>query len=136
MSSILARIHQGRYDTEEELLRLRDNAIRLNKTKELDAINMRLKKVSPKIYKRLVGPLFDRVRDNKFKCYCNNPKSLYEIYKDIMNNTVPYDALSCDACWQEDLSATWGYYGYVSKAIPKDVWKKLCNSRSYDKFVE
>jgi hypothetical protein len=71
MSKIIAFIHQGRYDTERELLRLRENALRLNNVETLDAVNMRLKKVSPKIYQRLVGPLYDRKRDKRFKCYCN-----------------------------------------------------------------
>lgn len=135
MSKIIARIHQGQYDTETELLNLRENALRLNNVKALDAVNMRLKKVFPKIYQRLVGPLYVRKRDKRFKCYCNVPKSLYEVHLDILNGKVPIDAITCDACWQEDLATTWGYYGWASKEIPVDVWQKLCDERGYDKFV-
>ena len=39
-------------------------------------------------------------------------------------------ALTCDACWQEDLCTTWGYYGWASKLIPKPVWNDLCNDKS------
>lgn len=136
MTDIVARIHQGRYDTEKELLNLKRNAEERNRLDVLDAVHQRLKLVSPKLYQRLVGPLHARIRDKKFNCYCNNPKSLHQIYLDIMSNSVPDDALTCDACWQEDLSTTWGYYGWASKLIPQEVWNKLCDRRAFDKFVE
>ena len=136
MSGLVSRINQGRYDSEKELLNLRENAIANKRLDVQDAVNQRLKKVCPKIYQRLVGPLSKRQRDKKFDCYCNNPKSLDEIYKDIVNGTVPEDALTCDACWQEDLATTWGYYGWASKLIPQHVWDHLCESRAFDKFVE
>jgi len=136
MAGIVSRIHQGRYDSESELLNLRNNAIEKNRTDVLDAVNQRLKKMHPKIYQRLVGPLSSRVRDKKYKCYCNNPKSLHGIYEDIMAGKVHYHSLMCDACWQEDLAKTWGYYGWSSKLIPQKVWDALCEERAYDKFVE
>lgn len=131
----IAFIHQGRFDTENELLTLRENALRLNNVKALDAVNMRLKKVFPKISQRLVGPLYDRKRDKRFQCYCNVPKSLYAIHLDILSGKVPTDALTCDACWQEDLATTWGYYGWASKEIPIEIWKALCAERGDDKFA-
>jgi hypothetical protein len=131
----ISHIHQGRYDTEKELSTLRDNALRVNNVEILDAVNQRLKKMYPKVYQREVGPLFDRIRDPKFQCYCNNPRSLFDVCKDINNHTVPDDALSCDACWAEDLSTTWGYYGYTKKMISKHTWKNLCEDRGYDKYV-
>ena len=63
MSSLEARIHQGRYDTEKELLNLRTNAIAKGRLDIVDAVNQRLKRVHPKIYQRLGGPLRDRKRD-------------------------------------------------------------------------
>jgi len=131
----IARIHRGQYDTENQLLNLRKNAIRMKNAKVLDAANMRLKKVFPEIYQRIVGPLTIRERDKRFKCYCNNPKSLYDIHLDIINEKVPPDALTCDACWQEDICVTWGYYGYSSKVIPVETWRRLCDERGLDKFV-
>ena len=135
MSDIVARIHQGRYDTEKELLNLRMNAEERGRLDVLDAANQRLKLVSPVLYQRLVGPLKDRIRDKKYNCYCNHPASLHDIYIDIVEENVPYDALTCDACWQEDLAKTWGYYGWASKMIPTEIWDNLCNQRAYAKFT-
>lgn len=133
---IVARIHQGRYDTEKQLLTLKANAERAGNIRVLDAVHQRLKKVSPNIYQRLVGPLRARNRDKRFNCYCNHPKSLHEIFNDILSKRVPIDALSCDDCWNEDLSPTWGYYGWATKQISVTTWKALCTSRSFDKYVE
>ncbi len=135
MSKLLARIHQGRYDTELELLRLRENALRRSYVSILDAVHQRMKIVCPKQYQRLVGPLRDRVRDKKFKCYCNHPKPLQEICADILKGQVPFDALTCDACWSEDLATTWGYYGWSTKVISEQTWKSLCDERAQVKFV-
>ncbi|MEZ9198952.1 hypothetical protein [Shewanella sp. 10N.286.54.B9] len=135
MNNIVSKIHQGRYDTEKQLLTLRDNALDRKRKDVLDAVNQRLKKCFPKTYQRLVGPLNARIRDKKFKCYCNNPKSLHEIYKDIISNKVHYHALTCDACWQEDLAKTWGYYGWASKLISVQTWQDLCDERGCDKFA-
>ena len=133
---IVARIHQGRYDTEKQLLTLKANAERTKNARALDAIHQRLKKVFPNIYQRLVGPLRVRNRDKRFNCYCNKPKPLHEICNDILNNRVPRDALSCDNCWDEDLTPTWGYYGWTAKKISVATWEALCTSRSFEKFVE
>ena len=135
MTSITAKIHQGRYDSEKELINLRKNALRLNNKQVLDAVNQRLKKTYPKIYQRIVGPLHERKRDKKFKCYCNHPKSLHDIYLDIKTNSVPYDSLTCDDCWDKDISFTWGYYGWAKKLIPVATWEKLCRERGNDKFA-
>ncbi|MGY1426537.1 hypothetical protein [Lysobacter sp. A289] len=136
MSSLEAKIHQGRYDTEKELLNLRVNAIARDRLDIIDAVNQRLKKKHSKIYQRLVGPLRDRKRDPKFKCYCNNPKSLSSICQDIINNSVHPHCLTCDDCWQDDLCVTWGYYGFSSKVIDKAEWNLLCDERAQYKFVE
>lgn len=136
MSGLISRIHQGRYDDERALENLRKNALEKNRTDVLDAVHQRLKKCFPKKYQRLVGPLQERQRDKQFKCYCNDPKSLHEIYKDIVDDRVHTDSLTCDACWQEDLAKTWGYYGWASKLIPQDVWDELCEERAHYKFVE
>lgn len=136
MSGIVSRINQGRYDSEQGLLNLRDNAIKKCRVDVLDSVNQRLKKFHPKIYERLVGPLHERNRDKKFKCYCNNPQSLYEIYRDIINDNVHFHSLMCDECWQKDIAKTLGYYGWASKLIPQKTWDALCEKRAYEKFVE
>jgi hypothetical protein len=136
MAGIFSRIHQERYDSEKSLLSLRKNALGKDRIDVLDAVNQRLKKVHPKTYQRLVGPLYERKIDPKYKCYCNYPKSLHEIYEDIMNGSVHFHSLICDACWQEDLAKTWRHYGWASKLIPKKVWDYLCEERANDKFVE
>ena len=136
MSGIVSRINQGRYDSEQSLLNLRDNAINKCRVDVLDSVNQRLKKCHPKIYERLAGPLHERNRDKKFKCYCNNPQSLYEIYRDIINDNVHFHSLMCDECWQKDIAKTWGYYGWASKLIPQKTWDALCEKRAYEKFVE
>lgn len=134
-SNLVAKIHQGRYDTEHELLNLRRNAERIKNDVVIDAVHQRLKIVAPAVYQRLIGPLYKRIRDKRFNCYCNNPASLQEVYEDIMNDRVPRDALTCDACWQEDLAKTWGYYGWSSKLIPQKLWEELCDKRAYAKYV-
>lgn len=136
MIGLEVRIHQGRYDSERELLNLRANALVKNRVDILDAVHQRLKKVHPKVYQRLVGPLRDRKRDPKFKCYCNNPKSLSEICKEIIFGDVHPHCLTCDACWQEDLTVAWGYYGWSTKQISKTTWNALCEERALYKFVE
>ena len=136
MGALEAKIHQGRYDSENELLNLRDNAIEKGRSEIIDAVHQRLKKIHPKIYQRLVGPLRERKRDSKFKCYCNYPKSLSEICKDVISGTVHLHCLTCDACWQEDISAVWGYYGWATKKILKTTWDSLCQERANYKFVD
>ncbi len=136
MAGIASRIHQGRYDTETELLSLLKNSKAKNNEDVQDAVEQRLKKTFPKLYQRYVGPLFSRNRDATFSCYCNKPKSLEGVCNDILNDRVPIDALTCDACWKEDLSTTWGYYGYTRKIISTSMWKALCDERADFKFVE
>lgn len=136
MADLRVSINQGRYDNDsKKLLIIRDNAIRKGNLDIQDAIEQRLKKCHPNIYQRKIGQLYRRERDPKFNCYCNNPKSLDEVCKDILHNRVPTHALTCDACWQDDLSTTWGYYGYSKKVISKTIWQELCDSRAYVKFV-
>lgn len=130
-----AHIHQGRYDSEQSLLNLRENSIRLGRTEILDAVNQRLKRCYPKIYQREVGPLQTRRRDPKYKCYCNNPQSGRKIFRQIMNGDVPRDCLTCDDCWAIDLAFTWGYFGWAAKVIPESTWRALCDERSLCKFV-
>lgn len=99
-------------------------------------MHQRLRIVSPKLYQRVVGPLHVRIRDKQFQCYCNNPKSLNAISKDILAGEVPPHALPCDACWQEDLATTWGYFGWAIKVIPKQDCDLLCDRRAHMKFVD
>lgn len=111
MCKITVKINQGRYDNGKSLLTLRANALERHRLDVVDAIDQRLRYVSPNDYQRLVGPLTRRSRDRRFTCYCNYPKSLLAISQDIMSGQVPADALTCDACWQRDLEKTWGHYG-------------------------
>ena len=131
----VTHIHQGRYDSEQSLLNLRENAIRLGRTEILDAVNQRLKRCYPKIYQREVGPLQVRRRDPKYKCYCNTPQSGRKILHQIVNGTVPRDCLTCDDCWATDLAFTWGYFGWAAKVIPESTWRALCEERAFWKFV-
>jgi hypothetical protein len=41
-----------------------------------------------------------------------------------------------DACWQEGLAKTWGYYGWASKLFPKKAWDDLYEERESDNFFE
>ena len=136
MSGLEARIHQGRYDSKNDLLNLRENAISKERPDIVDAVNQRLKKIHPTVYQRLVGPLRNRKRDPKFQCYCNNPKSLDGICQEIIAGTVHPHCLTCDACWQEDITVVWGYYGWSTKQISKSTWDLLCQERAVYKFVE
>lgn len=136
MSGLISRIHQGRYDTEKKLLTLRENALNKKRIDVLDAVNQRLKRLHPNVYQRLVGPLHERLRDIKYKCYCNNPTSLYEVYKDIVSDSVHIHALTCAPCWEGDLAITWGYYGWSRKIISIAVWTALCDKRARYLFVE
>lgn len=129
-------INQGRYDHDAKRhFVIRENAINTGNLSIRDATEQRIKKCYPRLYQRKIGQLLRRERDPKFKCYCNRPKPLDEVCNDIIKDAVPYHALDCDACWKEDLSTTWGYYGYIRKVIAKDVWKKLCDDRANAKFV-
>ncbi|WP_202967637.1 hypothetical protein [Comamonas testosteroni] len=135
MAIEVAHIHQGRYDNEQSLLNLRENATRLGRREILDAVNQRLKRCYPNIYQREVGPLQARRRDPKYKCYCNNPQSGRKIFHQIMNGDVPRDCLTCDDCWAIDLAFTWGYFGWAAKVIPESTWRALCEERAFWKFV-
>ena len=54
MCKIVARVHQGRYDLERELLTLRTNGLQKGRLYLVDAVNQRLKRNHPKIYRRLI----------------------------------------------------------------------------------
>lgn len=133
MSDVVSRVNQGRYDSEKSL---RDNAINKSRIDVLDSVNQRLKKCHPKIYERLIGPIHERMREKAFKCYCNNPQSLHVIYQEIISGKVHVHSLTCDDCWQNGITKTWGYYGWASKLIPQKTWDALCEKRAYEKFFE
>lgn len=134
MAVEVTHIHQGRYDSEQTLMTLRENAMRLDRTEILDAVHQRLKRCHPNIYQREVGPLQSRKRDAKFKCYCNGPQSYRQICRQILDDKIPVDCLTCDACWV-DIASTWGYFGWVSKVISASDWRELCDKRALWKFV-
>ena len=133
--TLLAKINQGRYDTEIELIRLLHNTNNLGDQDIIKAIQQRLKVISPKIYRKLVGPLILRDPMGSKSCYCAIPKSYQEISNDIINSAVPFASLLCDACWKEDICATWGYFGaYSEGTISLEVWRALCEARGESKF--
>jgi len=136
MAGMVARIHQGRFDSETELINLLNNAKKKENIEIRNAVEQRLKKVFPKLYQRLIGPVHQRNRDARFCCYCNYPKSLEEVCEDILSDAVPIDALMCDDCWQIEISSTWGYYGFSGNTINKTIWKALNEERARYKYVE
>tara|TARA_R110002074_G_scaffold124389_1_gene260819 strand:+ start:6024 stop:6440 length:417 start_codon:yes stop_codon:yes gene_type:complete len=132
---LLAKINQGCHDIEKKLLNLIDNATRLENQKILKAAQQRLKIVSPAKYRQIVGPLHVRDPMGSRNCYCCNPAALEQIANDIVSGNVHYEALLCDACWNEDVSVAWGTYGpFGKKLIDKWTWQTLCTERGDWKF--
>lgn len=128
-------IHQGRYDHQDQLLTLLENAVRLRRVDIQDAVDQRLKKIHPKIYMRLIGPLHKRSRDASFQCYCNYPASHQEVCREILSNSVHVHCLTCDDCWEYELCPTWGYFGFTCGVISKSAWTSLCDVRAHYKFA-
>ena len=54
-NSLITKIHQGKYDTEDELINLRNNALRLKREKVKGAVNKRLKMIFPRVFQRITG---------------------------------------------------------------------------------
>ena len=132
----LARINQGRYDTETKLLRLLVNAQGEGNETILKAIKQRLKVVAPKIYRQEVGPLKLRDPLGSKTCYCAVEASIREIANAIIKNQIPTDAFLCDACWKEDICYAWGVFGsWGKKQIPKRVWTEICRERGDLKYA-
>ena len=109
--ALFAKINQGIYDTKDELLNLIRNAEDNGESNILKAAQQRLKKRFPNTYRRYVGPLELRDPLGSKRCYCAIPSSIDSIAHDIMNQTIPEEALVCDACWDIDITYTWGVYG-------------------------
>jgi hypothetical protein len=116
----------------EQLLNLRDKAIKNGDLTSLLRINLQLCDSHPDIYQRLLGPTTDRYKENDTDCYCNNPKSLNEISKDMVYGIVPYCAIECDECWETDLQTTWLHY---KKIIPSEYWQTLTQDRELQKLL-
>ncbi|WP_318472514.1 hypothetical protein [Photobacterium leiognathi] len=134
--SLSAKINQGVYDDRDSLLRLMKNAERYNEVEILKAVQQRLKKNYPALYRRHVGPLSLRNPLGSKNCYCAIPSSIHNIAHDIMNQTIPKDALKCDACWDLDITYTWGVYGqWGAKVIDTPTWKLICHERGDIKYA-
>jgi len=134
--SLLAKINQGLYDTEKELLTLRENALNKKEDEILNAVHQRLKIIAPEIYRKLVGPLHIRDPLGIKQCYCGKPASLSQIADEIITNSISRCCLLCDDCWKEDICSVWGYYGaWGAKIIDKETWRAVCESRGDTKYA-
>lgn len=134
--ALLAKINQGRYDNEPQLLSLLKNANDRNEDKIVNAVHQRLKLVAPETYRKLVGPLHIRDPQGIKKCYCGNPRSLNQIADEIMSGKIPVFSLLCDACWEEDICSAWGHYGaWGEKIIDTEVWRSICEERGDSKYA-
>ena len=136
IQQIFARINQGAYDTERSLVNLMNNAQNNGHQKIVKAAQQRLKKKFPSYYRRYIGPINLRDPLGSKQCYCAIPASLENIAHDIMNLSVPTEALECDACWDQDISVAWGIYGqYGAKVIDTETWRALCQLRADTKYA-
>ena len=104
LQETFALINQGEYDNEKSLLNFIRNAEVYGEFNILKAAKQRLRKKFPNTYRRYIGPI--RLRDplGSKNCYCARHSSIDSIANDILNLTVPKEALQCDACWDLDIS--------------------------------
>jgi hypothetical protein len=92
--------------------------------------------VAPETYRKLVGPLHVRDPFGNKKCYCGHPASLSQIADDIIRDNISEESLSCDACWEKDICAAWGYYGaWGEKIIDTYTWTIICERRGDTKYA-
>ena len=54
MTQLITRINQGKYDTEKELINLRNNALRFKCKSLLRAVNKRMRKCFPKVFQKII----------------------------------------------------------------------------------
>ncbi|PHJ40979.1 hypothetical protein AK965_13975 [Vibrio sp. PID17_43] len=133
---MFSKINQGQYDNQDSLVRLMKNAEAKGEKTILKAVQQRLRKVFPKLYRRYVGPLTLRDPLGSKNCYCAKPTSLHNIAHDILSMTIPTEALQCDLCWDEDISVAWGVYGpFGAKVIDKHTWAATCYERGDVKYA-
>lgn len=133
---LFSRINQGLYDNKDSLLNLIKNAKRMGEQDILKAAQQRLRKIFPALYRRHVGPLNLRSPLGSKNCYCAIPASIDNIAHDIMNFTLPKEALQCDFCWDIDITYTWGVYGqWGAKRIDTPTWKVVCGLRGGTKYA-
>ncbi|MBV7297146.1 hypothetical protein [Enterovibrio paralichthyis] len=136
LQETFARINQGEYDNEKSLLNFIRNATTHGEFSILKAAKQRLRKKFPRTYRRYVGPINLRDPLGSKNCYCAIPSSIDSIAHDILNLTVPKEALQCDACWDLDISYAWGVYGqYGAKKIDTETWRTLCGLRGDKKYA-
>lgn len=58
-------------------------------------------------------------------CYCNNSDST--ILADILNETIPDEALTRSCCWKKICTIRGRHFS----AVDGDVWSKICTKRGY-----
>jgi hypothetical protein len=134
--ALLAKINQGRCDSEPTLLSLMKRADERGEEKILNAVRQRLKIVAPNTYRKLVGPLHVRDPLGNKKCYCGRPVSLKQIARDIITDSISEESLLCDACWEQDICLAWGYYGaWGAKIISTQTWTIICERRGDTKYA-
>lgn len=120
--------------SEEFLSRARAHALRTGNITTLIESNQKLWEFHPRVYQRLIGPIYERHRAENLSCYCNAPKSGYEIFGEIMSKAISFEVLNCDDCWEVDILTTWMDYKHM---IPPEYWKRLCELREIrDLFPE
>lgn len=136
ITALFSKINQGQYDTEGSLMTLMKNAETKGEDKILKAVQQRLRKVFPKLYRRYVGPITLRDSLGSKSCYCAKPTSLHSIAHDILSMSIPTEALQCDLYWDEDISVAWGIYGpFGAKMIDKRTWTAICHECSDVKYA-
>ncbi|CAM3186792.1 hypothetical protein [Vibrio neptunius] len=136
INALFSKINQGQYDNQDSLVRLMKNAEAKGEQTILKAVQQRLRKVFPKLYRRYVGPITLRDPLGSKNCYCAKPTSLHNIAHDILNMTIPTEALQCDLCWDEDITVAWGVYGpFGAKVIDKHTWTTTCHERGDVKYA-
>ncbi|MUL16872.1 hypothetical protein [Aliivibrio fischeri] len=87
LHSLFSKTNQGQYDNQDNLVRLTKNAEAKGEQTILKAVQQRLRKVFPKLYRQYVGPLGSK------NCYCDKPTLLHNIAHDILNMTISTEAL-------------------------------------------
>ncbi|WP_318490313.1 hypothetical protein [Photobacterium leiognathi] len=136
LQETFARINQGEYDNEKSLLNFIRNAITHGEFNILKAAKQRLRKKFPSTYRRYIGPINLRDPLGSKNCYCAIASSIDCIAHDILNLTIPKEALQCDACWDLDISYAWGVYGqYGAKKIDTETWRTVCRLRGDKKYA-
>ena len=58
-------------------------------------------------------------------CYCDGP--FHEIFEDIVNQSIPPDALTSTCCWRRICRIR----GLYRRRIDDETWREICRKRGY-----